>query len=324
MKELEGATGIDAQALVSFRPGMSNARQRLQWASLRITTLQEDIAYALFGIFGVHLPVIYGEKKQHALGRLLQEIVARSGDITVLDWIGQPSEFNSCLPAHITSYTTPPSTLPSLSEEEILTDISLLRKNPVAVDFALKLYDQLDNTSAARFANCRLHLPCMSFRVSEISMSNGPSQETRYEVKANGLHDLLITTKEPIVQFSRTRPTQQTFVLVRPWDQSLLELPDFTDLMDDTESDESYWTPPTSPSDDSPDRSLVKREVIDLESRALRLLAHLGQHFRAFLLARQRSGEYKRVASDHEIVAQVVEGVTSARDLVDIRTIDIL
>ncbi|KAG1796080.1 uncharacterized protein HD556DRAFT_1307288 [Suillus plorans] len=77
---------------------------RLQWASSRVTTLQEDVADSLFGIFGAHLPVIYGEKKQNALGRLLQETVARSGDITVIDWVGQPSEFNSCLPAYITSY----------------------------------------------------------------------------------------------------------------------------------------------------------------------------------------------------------------------------
>jgi len=78
----------------------------------------------LFGIFGVHLPVIYGEKKQNALGRLLEVIVAQSGDITALDWIGQSSEFNSCLPADIISYNTPPRTLPSLSEYQIQTSIS--------------------------------------------------------------------------------------------------------------------------------------------------------------------------------------------------------
>jgi hypothetical protein len=44
--------------------------------SSRVTTWQEDIAYSLFGMFGVNLPVIYGEKKQKALGRLLQEVVA--------------------------------------------------------------------------------------------------------------------------------------------------------------------------------------------------------------------------------------------------------
>jgi hypothetical protein len=323
MKELEGATGIDTRALISFRPGMSDARRRLQWASSRITTLQEDIAYSLFGIFGVHLPVIYGERKQNALGRLLQEIVARSGDITVLDWIGQPSGFNSCLPSCITSYTTPPRTLPSLSEDQIQTAISSLRKNPAAVEFASKLYDRLDKTSAARFANCRLHLPCVAFCVAEVSLCYGPSQEARYEVKADGLHDLLVITKQPIVQFSRTRPSYQTFVLVHPWDRSLLELPDFADLLDDTESEGDYWTPPPSPLDDSPSCSHVKQEVDDLESRALRLLVRLGQPFGAFLLARQRGGEYKRVASDCDIIAQAKD-VTSVQDFIDIRTIEIL
>jgi hypothetical protein len=326
MKELEDVTGIDARTLVSFRPGMSNVRQRLQWASSRVTTLQEDIAYSLFGIFGVHLPVIYGEKKQNALGRLLQEIVARSGDITCLDWIGQASEFNSCLPAYITSYTTPSRTFPSLSEDQMQTTISSLRTKPLAVDLALKLYSQLDNMSAARFANCRLHLPCITFRVTHVILSYGPSQETRYEVKADGLRDLLITTKEPIVQSSRTRSAQQTFVLVRPCDRSLLELPDFTDLPDvedDTESEGDYWTPPSSPSDDSPGRSLLKQEVVDLESRALELLVRLGQPFSSFLLARQRGGEYKRVASNCDIIAQVKD-VASVLDLMDIRTIEIL
>ncbi|KAG2141379.1 uncharacterized protein EDB93DRAFT_630557 [Suillus bovinus] len=300
IKELECATGIDARALVNFTPGMSGAREKLRWASKRVTTLQEDIAYSLFGIFGINLPVIYGEKKQNALGRLLQEIVARSGDITVLDWIGQPSTFNSCLPAHISSYTIPPCALSSLSEDDIHTQVSSLRKNPVTVDLALKLYNQLDYTSAARFANCRLHLPCMAFRVTEVSLSYSPSQETRYTVKADGLRDLLITTKEPNIQFSRTKPIQQTFVLVRPWNRSLLELPDFTNLLDDMESEQ---------------------EMADL---ALRLLVRLGQPFGALLLARQRGGEFNRIASDRDIIAQVKD-VSSVRDLMDsIRTIEIL
>ncbi|KIK34684.1 hypothetical protein CY34DRAFT_97499, partial [Suillus luteus UH-Slu-Lm8-n1] len=89
MHELEDVTGIDAQALVAFQPGMGDAREKLQWVSTRVTTVPEDIAYSLFGIFGIQLPILYGENAQNALGRLLQEIVARSGDITALDWIGQ-------------------------------------------------------------------------------------------------------------------------------------------------------------------------------------------------------------------------------------------
>ncbi|KAG1816454.1 uncharacterized protein BJ212DRAFT_1354833 [Suillus subaureus] len=63
--------------------------------------------------------------------------------------------------------------------------------------------------------------------------------------------------------------------------------------------------------------------MVDLESRALRLLVRLGQPFGAFLLAQQRSGEYKRIASDHDIIGQVND-VRSVGDLMDIRTIEIL
>ncbi|KAG1789154.1 uncharacterized protein HD556DRAFT_1447217 [Suillus plorans] len=121
MKELEDATGIDVWALVTFRP--------------------EDVAYSSFGIFAITLPIICGERKQGALGWLLQEIAARSGDITVLDWIGQPSEFNSYLPAHIASYSTIPRTLSSLSGGHIHTQVSSLRQT-MPTDLTLKFYDQ--------------------------------------------------------------------------------------------------------------------------------------------------------------------------------------
>ncbi|KAG2033197.1 hypothetical protein BDR03DRAFT_968226 [Suillus americanus] len=112
-------------------------------------------------------------------------------------------------------------------------------------------------------------------------------------------------------------------MLVHPWNRSLLEPPDFANPPDDMESEEDYWTPPSSPSDESPSRYLVKQEVDDLESQALRLLVRLGQPFDAFLLARQHGGGYKRVASDHDIIAQIKD-VASVRDLMDVRTIEIL
>ncbi|KAG1734460.1 uncharacterized protein EDB91DRAFT_589691 [Suillus paluster] len=273
MQELQDATGIDRQTLVSFRPGMSGARDRLQWASTRITTLPEDVAYSLFGIFGVHLPVIYGEKKENALGRLLQEIVGRSGDITVLDWVGQSSEFNSCLPADITSYAASPRTMPSLSEDEIQTAVSSLR-NAMPMDAASKFYDRLEQLSPPRFTNCRLHLPCITFHVTEVRRRRGPAQGTpfTYGVKANGLRDLLITTEETLVQFSRAKPTRQTFLLVRPWNHCLLELPDFSETVpaigDDAESI-GDWSEPESPlddSDESPDGSPGEEELGDSDS----------------------------------------------------------
>ncbi|KIO09209.1 hypothetical protein M404DRAFT_102054, partial [Pisolithus tinctorius Marx 270] len=86
LEELEGASGIESQFLTRFSPGTDDARSRLQWASLRRTTRPEDIAYSLFGIFNLHLPVLYGEPAEKALGRLLAEIISQSGDISVLDW----------------------------------------------------------------------------------------------------------------------------------------------------------------------------------------------------------------------------------------------
>ena len=65
-----GTTHIDPQALVTFHPRMRGARKQLQWESRRATTLQEeDIVPSQFGVFGVDLPVIYGESKQNALGQ---------------------------------------------------------------------------------------------------------------------------------------------------------------------------------------------------------------------------------------------------------------
>ncbi|KAI5992100.1 hypothetical protein EDD15DRAFT_2140328, partial [Pisolithus albus] len=86
LAELARETRIEPRFLTDFSPGMDNARSRLQWASSRLTTRPEDIAYSLFGIFNVYLPVLYGESAAHALGRLLTEIVSQSGDISVLDW----------------------------------------------------------------------------------------------------------------------------------------------------------------------------------------------------------------------------------------------
>ncbi|KAG1793101.1 uncharacterized protein HD556DRAFT_1527625 [Suillus plorans] len=286
MRELEYATGIDRRAVVAFRPGMRGAREKLQWASTRITTMQEDIAYSLFGIFGITLPVIYGEKKQSALGRFLQEIIAQSGDITALDW--------------------------SL--------VSSLRGG-MALETASILYQTVDYMSAPRFAYRRLHLPCIVFPVTDAMRGQSRDQDTyTYDLKSNGLHDLQIATADKLIPFSRARPPPawQTILLVRPWSRDLLEL---YDSADDAHS-VVLETMPKSPSHDS---LPAQTEPIYSEShsRALRLIVRLGQPFSALLLARQRNGEFKRIASDHDIIAQV-EDMASIRYLMDIRTLEIV
>jgi hypothetical protein len=148
-----------------------------------------------------------------------------------------------------------------------------------------------------------------------------------YVVKADGLRDLSITTEDKLIPFSGIRPIRQAILLVRPWDDSLLELPDHADLPDlsDSESEEylSESSPPASPLHELPVQSLGANSPVDSHSRELRLIAHLGEPFSAFLLAQQRGGEYKRIASNRNITARVQE-MTAVRDMMDVRTLEIL
>ncbi|KAH9226250.1 hypothetical protein K456DRAFT_1808767, partial [Colletotrichum gloeosporioides 23] len=59
--------------------------ERMSWASNRETTRQEDLAYCLLGIFGIHMPLLYGEGSQ-AFIRLQQEILRTSEDLSILLW----------------------------------------------------------------------------------------------------------------------------------------------------------------------------------------------------------------------------------------------
>ncbi|KAI1132539.1 heterokaryon incompatibility protein-domain-containing protein [Nemania abortiva] len=64
--------------------------QRMSWAASRQTTRVEDEAYCLFGIFGIHLPLIYGEGRM-AFRRLQEEIIKR------IDGLPSPQR-HSCAP----------------------------------------------------------------------------------------------------------------------------------------------------------------------------------------------------------------------------------
>lgn len=95
---LESATGIQKSYLKFYCPSVEHPRMKLRWALHRVTKEKEDEAYCLMGIFGFTMPVTYGEG-HHAFSRLLMEVMKRTGDATLLDWIGEPSTLNTCLPS---------------------------------------------------------------------------------------------------------------------------------------------------------------------------------------------------------------------------------
>ncbi|TGJ84209.1 hypothetical protein E0Z10_g4583 [Xylaria hypoxylon] len=58
---------------------------RMAWAAKRKTTRIEDTAYCLLGIFGVNLPMLYGEGGR-AFIRLQEEIVKTNNDLSLFAW----------------------------------------------------------------------------------------------------------------------------------------------------------------------------------------------------------------------------------------------
>lgn len=60
--------------------------QKMSWAAFRKTTREEDRAYSLLGLFGVNMPLLYGEGGEKAFARLQQEIMKQSSDDSLFAW----------------------------------------------------------------------------------------------------------------------------------------------------------------------------------------------------------------------------------------------
>ncbi|KAI5990192.1 hypothetical protein EDD15DRAFT_1185981 [Pisolithus albus] len=211
LKELQDATGITIQHLTKFSPGMDDARSRLHWASRRRTTRPEDIAYSLFGIFQVHLPIFYGESTQNALGRLLAEIISRSGDVSVLDWVGKPSSFNSCFPTDLAPYQMVPHFLLIPSDPVGLNNLDFER--------AQKLYRSLARLPRAGFFNSKLTLPSTVHPLIAVKLHGSSTNLSRptYEIHASRLRPLNVALSVELDE------SADTYILVRPWHPKSLE-----------------------------------------------------------------------------------------------------
>ncbi|KAI5986694.1 hypothetical protein F5J12DRAFT_787205 [Pisolithus orientalis] len=255
--------------------GTDDARSRLQWASLRCTTRPEDIAYSLFGIFNLHLPVLYGESAENALGRLLAEIISQSGDISVLDWVGEASPFHSCFPAQITSFQTLPLLRPRPNAEEPSAAIS---QGPPPISFEDSYspgdaYDfhLLTRVPLPRFLNRRLILPCIAHCVTLVHLKGSDPFATSYtyNIQAFGLRSLEITLPNKLEDV--TRP-QGSLHLVRPWHS---KLPGSSAELDAATEEQ--------------------------------LLSTLEWPFNALLLSQLPHNEHKRMASSTRITAQPID-----------------
>lgn len=76
-REIHRVTRISVRALRGYQLSALGVKERMEWANGRNTTEQEDWAYSLLGIFGVSMPLIYGEGRDNSIRRLKEEINKR-------------------------------------------------------------------------------------------------------------------------------------------------------------------------------------------------------------------------------------------------------
>ncbi|KAM5348880.1 hypothetical protein ACJ41O_008703 [Fusarium nematophilum] len=93
VSELRTITGIDTFVIQGGPLEQVSIARRMSWAAHRETSRVEDLAYSLLGIFGVNMPLVYGEGPKAFL-RLQEEILRQSDDQTLFAWRADPSDDN--------------------------------------------------------------------------------------------------------------------------------------------------------------------------------------------------------------------------------------
>lgn len=86
LEAISKATSIDKLVLSHSKSVMSvSVANKMGWAAGRKTSRIEDHAYSLLGLFGVNMPMLYGEGDR-AFKRLQEEIIKTINDHTILAW----------------------------------------------------------------------------------------------------------------------------------------------------------------------------------------------------------------------------------------------
>ncbi|KAG2119828.1 uncharacterized protein F5147DRAFT_122491 [Suillus discolor] len=287
---LDEATGVDVVNLRDFKPGPTCSRLKLHWASRRSTTKVEDIAYSLFGIFDVQLPILYGEQEDKALGRLIQEIICRTGDVSVLDWVGQPGCMNSCLPENISCFQVAKWKPEPLALED---SMSTLRESlsSVTMTAMATLHHRLQDLPAPLLMHGKLTIPSIIYRVEDVTERQSHNRLHQYSLNVAGLKELHIETTEKLRIGSEMNPSRYDYSIAHIWRDDLLQC--------------------------------LTEEPDDETTRTLEFIGRLGQPFVAFLLVRE-GRTFRKVASTERIIAQVDDMSRVHATSFDVKTVEIV
>ena len=285
LREME-MSQVSSEQVAVLRPGLDRIREKLYLASMRDTTLVEDIAYSLLGILNVSIPIIYGEGAR-AVGRLLEYVLTGSGDATLLAWTGIANDYNSCLPLNLTVYNplVPPH-IPHMETAELDHIVTELRSSLPDPSLVATLYHELNRLPPPTVASSRLRLPGIVSPVTDVCMSK--LDTLTYRATTDLFGDIEIKTGSSLAMMNG-------LCLVHPWIHPLLDQ-EFT-------------------------RGSTR---LDLTTQALRLIARLHQPFGALLFEQVSRTEYKRVAPDILIMVQFREEASLIDLMSNVRTLEVL
>lgn len=127
-------SGIDLDILEHTKDlSAVSVAQKMSWAATRESTRIEDASYSLLGIFGINMPMLYGEE-ENAFRRLQNEIISSYPDLSILAWTHPQEQPNDDLADAIESLSGVIASSPLLfrdcGEFESLQDLS-------SVDFSM-------------------------------------------------------------------------------------------------------------------------------------------------------------------------------------------
>ncbi|OJT06823.1 Vegetative incompatibility protein HET-E-1 [Trametes pubescens] len=152
--------------------------QVMSWAASRVTTREEDRAYCLMGLFGAHMPTLYGEGSR-AFVRLQEAIWERKPDASIFAWnhtkvpkrIAELDKY--CLNANIGEAMIEYRSRVGRIESRMVDYISHFATHPV--DFLIGR--QITSVSPQKFAKC---LGQAQFNSGWMIRSHGPPSPVPY------------------------------------------------------------------------------------------------------------------------------------------------
>jgi len=263
-----------------------------------------------------------GEGGDAALCQLVEELMVRSGEATVLGWTGQSSSYNSCIPDSLSFHPQIPPASLAIEDAEMDGRISEL-KSSMSQTEAMVVYMQVIRLPLARFADRTLYLPCILFPVKRIVEKLDAEIGKYFDARVSGIGHVEFRTSDAV---SLAEPRKLVFA--HPWIRDLRG-----------PLDEVGWGSASDSSDESDSESCGSEveansqsraaltaasaplyagpvAAMDDYTRALQLIVRLQQPFHALLLQQQPHGEYKRVAAEHAIILPGLERrISSAKEI---------